>query len=177
MSRKSPTEESLLKEAVFRQMFESNFTRVVRYIQGQTSNPEVAEDIAADVFKVAWQKLDPNGPFGLPWLIRTAMFKTRDYQRHQYRGAAVTTALQRMLDDDSNRLGTLDRLALYDAMRGLSEKDLQIVRLTYWDGLSAGEIAQVMHMREGAVWTRLHRARALMRAALTDGVTAGNRHD
>jgi RNA polymerase sigma-70 factor (ECF subfamily) len=157
-------------------MFEAHFTRVVRYIEGQTGNHEASEDIASDVFKVAWQKLDPDSPFGLPWLIRTAMYKTRDHQRRAYRGAAVMTALSQLVHNDNSGLHQLDRIALYQAMSSLSAKDLEIVRLTYWDGLSACEVAQLLRMREGAIWTRLHRARAQLRAALGDHVKAGSAH-
>ena len=71
-------------------------------------------------------------------------------------------------------MSVLDRLALVEALSRLSEKDRQIVTLTYWESLSAGEVAQVMRMREGAVWTRLHRARRQLRSALS-GEEGGER--
>jgi RNA polymerase sigma-70 factor (ECF subfamily) len=174
VNRKTPFEEHLFRDAVFREMFASNFSRVVRYVEGQTSNRAVAEDIAAEVFRVAWQKLDPEEPFGLPWLIRTAIHKTRDYQRREYRGARVMATLSLLTAVSGTGVSNLDRLALQEAMSKLSEKDLQIVRLTYWDGLTAGEVALVLRMKEGAIWTRLHRARAQLRAALLEPVKAGS---
>lgn len=165
--------ERLLQERVFRQMFVSHYARVVRYVEGQLSDRATAEDIAAEVFDIAWRKLDPGEPFGLPWLIRTAMHKTRDHQRRAYRGAAAVETLARFAETADEPLGSLDRIALYEAMKSLSEKDLQIVRLTYWDGLTASEVAQVLRMREGAVWTRLHRARAQLRISLGDAAGSG----
>jgi RNA polymerase sigma-70 factor, ECF subfamily len=176
VSRKAAAQQRLFKESVFRDIFETHFTRVVRYVQGQTGNLETSEDIAADVFRVAWQKLDPTHPFGLPWLIRTAMYKTRDHQRREYRGAAVMTALGQLVTTGEPGLNQLDKIALYEAMSRLSAKDLEIIRLTYWDGLSAGEVAEVLRMREGAIWTRLHRARAQLRSALADNAKAGSPH-
>lgn len=153
-------------------MFESHFVRVVRYVEGQLSDHAIAEEIAAETFRVAWQKLDPKDPFGLPWLIRTAMHKTRDHQRRTYRGAAAIDAVSRALEEPAEELDPLDGLALRAALMTLSDRDVRIVQLTYWVGLSAGEVAAVMHMKEGAVWTRLHRARARLRSALADGSTA-----
>lgn len=173
MSSRSPQEEQELREAVFRTMFENHFQRVVRYVEGQVSNHATAEDVAADVFRVAWQKLDPELPFGLPWLIRTAMHKTRDAQRGQYRGAAAMLALAQLAETSSEELHPLERVALYNAMGKLSRRDLEIVRLTYWDGLTAGEVATVVGLREGAVWTRLHRARGQLRAALGEHSAIG----
>lgn len=155
-----------LREAAFRRMFESDFLRVARYVERNVGDRAVAEDVAAEVFQIAWQKLDPADPFGLPWLIRTAMHKMRDHQRRQYRGASAMLAVARLAEEPPASLEHIDRIALYDAMKRLSAKDLEIVRLTYWDGLTAGEVAAVLRMREGAIWTRLHRARATLRAAL-----------
>lgn len=165
--------EEQLREAVFRQMFASDFSRVVRYVERQLSDHAAAEDVAAEVFRVAWEKLDASDPFRLPWLIRTAMHKTRDYQRRQYRGAAAVDALARFSEEQPATIEHLDRIALYDAMTHLSAKDREIVRLTYWDGLSAGEVAEVLRMREGAIWTRLHRARARLRESLHDSNETG----
>lgn len=155
-----------LREAVFRRMFESDYVRVARYVERNMGDRAVAEDIAADVFQVAWQKLDPADPFGLPWLIRTAMHKMRDHQRRHYRGAVAMSAVARLVQEPPESLESIDRIALYDAMKRLSAKDLEIVRLTYWDRLTAGEVAAVLRMKEGAIWTRLHRARSALRAAL-----------
>jgi RNA polymerase sigma-70 factor (ECF subfamily) len=167
VSRRTPPAQRPVKEAVFREMFQTHFARVARYVEGQLGEAGPAEEIAAEVFHVAWQKLDPEKPYGLPWLIRTAMHKTRDYQRSQYRGTAATVALARLVQEPSSQMSVLDRLALVEALSGLSEKDRQIVMLTYWESLSAGEVAQVLRMREGAVWTRLHRARRQLRTALS----------
>lgn len=172
MTSKPPKSDDL-REAVFRQMFESDFARVVRYLERLIGDHAAAEDIAVEVFQVAWQKLDPSEPFRLPWLIRTATHKAHDRQRQQYRGAAALSAVARLAEEPPERLESIDRLALYDAMKRLSAKDLEIVRLTYWDGLTAGEVAAVLRMREGAVWTRLHRARAQLRVALDDPAPAG----
>jgi len=165
--------ESALRESVFRAMFEQNFVRVVRYVQRQVADRATAEDIAADVFRIAWEKLEPADPFGVPWLIRTAMHRTRDHQRRQYRGTAALTAIARRIDEQPAELEHLDRFALYAALQKLSPKDQEIVQLTYWDGLSAGEVASVLRMRQGAVWTRLHRARAHLRTSLDDSMAEG----
>ena len=162
-----------LKENAFREMFESNYARVVRYVDRHVSDHAAAEDIAADVFRLAWQKLDPAAPFGLPWLIRTATYRARDHQRHEFRGEAVLVAMARLGEEPARDLHELDRLALYQALRELSARDLQIVMLTYWDGLSAKEVGEVLQMREGSIWTRLHRVRVRLRDILDSELTGG----
>lgn len=157
----------------FRRMFEENHVRVLRYIQGSVYDRSEAEEIAAEVFTVAWQKFDEQDPFGLPWLVRTAMHKVRDHQRKQYRSASMFEALTRRAEETPGPLSRLEVLALRDALAQLSRTDMEIVRLTYWDGLSAGEVASVLRMRQGAVWTRLSRARARLKALIGESeVTA-----
>lgn len=60
----------------------------------------------------------------------------------------------------------LDALALQQAMKSLNARERQVVVLTYWDELSAGEIADVLRSSQAAVWTTLTRARAKLRAQL-----------
>jgi RNA polymerase sigma-70 factor (ECF subfamily) len=153
-------------------MFEANHARVLRYIEGSVYNRSEAEEIAAEVFTVAWQKFDSEDPFGLPWLIRTAMYKVRDHQRTQFRKPSMLEALTRRAEEASEPLSRLEILALRDALSQLSHTDREIVRLTYWDGLSAGEVATVLRMRQGAVWTRLSRARAQLKSLIGDEVSA-----
>lgn len=159
--------------AVFRAMFEAHHERVVLYAESQLGYQAAAEDVAAEVFRVAWQKLDPEAPFGLPWLIRTAMNKCRDVERKVSRGHAAATALASRADV-SDESGELERLHLMDAMARLPFRDRQLLQLTYWHDLSAGEVAEVLRMRQGAVWTRLHRARAKLRDLLGESVEGGD---
>lgn len=157
------------REEAFRVMFEAHYARVVRYAESVLADAAAAEDVASEVFKIAWQKFDPQDPFGLPWLIRTAMNRSHDVVRSRYRRSAAVAVLSHTREDDAeSALGDLERLAVHEAMQKLAPKDRQVLELTYWTQLSAGEIAQVLKMREAAVWTRLHRARSRMRELLID---------
>lgn len=169
MTSDTPEQETLFREKVFREMFTAYFSRVTRYIERNIGDHAAAEDVASEVFQLAWHSFDPHDPFGLPWLIRTAMHKMRDAQRAQYRSAAAVESVSKSFEDAAEReMPHDDRLALHDAIDRLPKKDREIVRLTYWDGLNAAEVAEVLKIREGTVWTRLHRARSALRSALGD---------
>ncbi len=169
MTSDTAEQERLFREAVFREMFTTYFSRVTRYIERNIGDHAAAEDVASEVFQTAWHNLDPHDPFGLPWLIRTAMHKMRDAQRAQYRSAAAVESISQSFEDAAQQAVPHDeRLALHAAIDRLPKKDREIVRLTYWDGLNAADVAEVLKIREGTVWTRLHRARATLRAALGD---------
>lgn len=161
------------RAAAFRAMFEAHHERVLLYAESQVGDQAAAEDVAADVFRVAWQKLDPDAPFGLPWLIRTAMNKCRDVERKLSRGDAATTVLASRAEE-TYEAGELDRLHVLDAMARLPFRDRQILLLTYWHDLSAGEVSEVLRMKQGAVWTRLHRARIKLRELLGESTEGGD---
>jgi RNA polymerase sigma-70 factor (ECF subfamily) len=49
--------------------------------------------------------------------------------------------------------------AVLESIDRLAPKDREVLLLTYWDGLSAGEVAQLLNTSAAAVRMRLHRAR------------------
>lgn len=165
------------RRAAFQELFEAHHERIVRYVYSQLGDDLTAEDVAGEVFRVAWQKLDPDAPFGVAWLMRTAMHKVRDLQRKNARGEVAATTLSMRAPDPDHEDGELDRLVVIDAMSRLPAKDRQILQLTYWQDLSAGEIAEVLRMRQGAVWTRLHRARARLKELLEEDDQGGVRDE
>lgn len=52
------------------------------------------------------------------------------------------------------------------AMSRLRSLDALALRLTYWDGFSAAEVAEFLDCTTAAVWMRLTRARATLRGLL-----------
>ncbi|GAA1121600.1 hypothetical protein GCM10009670_09980 [Citricoccus alkalitolerans] len=55
---------------------------------------------------------------------------------------------------------------LIHELRRLPPDQREVLYLTYWEDLSAGEIAQVLEISVEAVWKRLSRARTLLRDLL-----------
>lgn len=78
-------------------------------------------------------------------------------------------ALERDASDRPFEIDHVDRLAVRDALTVLSEHERQVVILTYWDQLSAGEIAETLRCSQGSVWTALSRARTKLRGRLGMG--------
>jgi RNA polymerase sigma-70 factor (ECF subfamily) len=124
-------------------------------------DPDQADDICAECFEIAWRKFNPTQPFGPPWLYKTA----RNLLRNAYRKDAREARLVEQIRFE----GSLreDRSAEIAAcITGLPQAEKQLIMLTYWGGMSAAEIAAVDGCSEQAVWKRLSRARARLRAHL-----------
>lgn len=164
----SMRERQARKGLAFSALFDEYEPRVRRHIECSVADDDDVDDLVADVFKLGWEKLNPDRPWGLTWLLRTAQNKLRDRDRRSGRGARAIEALQA---DKAHRPGALDpieRLAVSDALATLTPHERQVVVLTYWDELSAGEIAEVLRLSRGSVWTTLSRAREKLRSTLAD---------
>jgi DNA-directed RNA polymerase specialized sigma24 family protein len=56
--------------------------RVLNYIRRRISSEEVAEELAADVFRIAWQKYDGVKDFSIGWFLTVA----RNLIGNEYQG-------------------------------------------------------------------------------------------
>lgn len=156
-------------EQRFDRLFRDHHAPILRYLQRRAS-AEDAADVAAEVFVVAWRRLDdvPDDA-ALLWLYgiahRALANHRRSARRHAALSATLATALRHATpdarDDD-------DKQRVRDALATLPAGDRELVTLNAWEGLSAPQIAVVTGLRPGTVRVRLHRARARLRAALVE---------
>lgn len=163
--RGAPTGGSPSKEVLYRTLFDEYWPRVRRHVACFVDNADEVDEVAAEVFVVAWRKLNPVKPMGLRWFLRVADNKLRDVMR---RGQSRTRAIEAMTRgmQASEELHPLEALALRQALQSLNARERQVVVLTYWDGLSAGEVSEVLRCSQAAVWTTLTRARQKLRGQL-----------
>lgn len=154
------------KAVVFRGLFDEYWPLVRHHLSCFLESQEEADEIAAEVFVVAWRKLRAEKPMGLRWFIRTADNKLRDVDRSARSRGRALEALSRGLQNAADRIHPLEALALRQAMKILNARERQVVVLTYWDELNAGEVAEVLHCSPAAVWTTLTRARTKLRTQL-----------
>ncbi len=165
MSKVRPTDQGIEPATLFDSLFASHHEAVFRYCVRRLGVSE-AEDAAADVFAVAWRRLDeiPPGDGTRAWLIGVAYkivgnrFRSR---RRRTRLSQRIEAEQRARPDHSAL--DLDTQLVHLALGKLSATDRELIRLSSWDGLSRAEIGGVLGIRVNAVDQRLHRARARLR--------------
>lgn len=137
-----------------------------------------ADDVAAAAFFELWRRRSSvtvvqGSP--LPWLLVTTTNLARNVRRGTARYRAVLERLPRSeeLTDPADR--ALNRIAsergeggVRRAMRQLSPVDLNLLVLTTLEGLSVQEASAALGLKEGTGRSRLSRARARLRTALTD---------
>jgi RNA polymerase sigma factor (sigma-70 family) len=155
------------RELAFIAIHKDSYPAVFRFVRRRVESPEVAEEIAADVFRVVWQKWSDEPRTDVAWLLTVARnlignaYRSRDRQQALQEKLRATAVLR--FGDGS------ESLSVQDAMAGLREKDRDILQLAYWDGLGTVEIAGVLQCSESAAKVRLHRARAAFRKQMPAG--------
>lgn len=153
---------------VFTVIFYTHAAAVRRHVESHLSDDQDVDEVVADVFRIAWQKLDPRRPLGWNWLLRTAQNKLQDRERSFCSRERALAALRCTAQGRKAGQNFVDSIAVRDALDALSDKERRIIVLTYWYELSAGEIAENLKTSQGAVWTTLSRARTKLRWQLTD---------
>jgi RNA polymerase sigma-70 factor, ECF subfamily len=148
----------------FGKVYDLFFDQVYRYASFRVPS-EVAEDLVADIFVKAWEKLhtytqQKNVPFAA-WLFRIARYTVIDSYRVQQ---VLEEVPEEMEDTDTfNRAETrVKRRHLLTMVRGamqeLPAKHREVLELSFMAELPNSEVARVLKMREGAVRTLKSRA-------------------
>jgi RNA polymerase sigma-70 factor, ECF subfamily len=170
MSASTPADRAVPDEsqAYFDALYRAHYGRVLAYAL-RRSPPEVAHDVVADTFLVAWRRLDRLPANPLPWLLGVARKTLSTHRRSAQRQRSLLSELQAQ---DAMRLRAevdlLDERALRvaDAFTRLPEQDQEMLRLIVWDGLSSKEAAAVVGVSHVAARVRVHRAKRKLAAEL-----------
>lgn len=136
--------------------------RVCGYVHRRCGDLGTAEELTAEVFRTAWERMTAGQEIRAGWLFVTA----RNLLSNHHRSVARLTELHRAVADELGRPPASRRDdAVLDALDRLAPAHREVLLLSYWDGLSAKEAGQVLGCGASAVWVRLHRARKAFRAA------------
>lgn len=126
---------------------------------------------AEDVFQTVFLKYALHtAPFESPthekaWIIRVTLNACRDLLRSFFR--TRTVPLDALLDEPA--AFTSDGRETLEAVLSLPQKYRDAVYLHYYEGYTAPEIASILGKNVNTVYTRLGRARSLLREKLGGG--------
>lgn len=60
------------RELAFIAVYRDSYPRIHKYVLRRVDDAELAQELAADVFRVAWQKWDGEVSTEIPWLFTVA---------------------------------------------------------------------------------------------------------
>ena len=160
----------------FAAIYDRYFGEVYRYVSGRLGR-DVADDLAAETFLIAFRKRDRFDPVRgsvRPWLYGIATTLIGQHRREETRRyRALARAGRRVLDSESHDdrivdAVTAERLVgrLSAALVDLSRGDRDVLLLVAISELSHQEVSLALDIPYGTVGSRLYRARKKLRKAL-----------
>jgi RNA polymerase sigma factor (sigma-70 family) len=154
----------------FTALYREHHARVRDFAQRRVGT-DLAQEVVAETFLVAWRRLDDIPGVAMPWLYRVALYEIANLRRRQAKAVRLHDALREgratsASEDEPDDVTELAR-AVAIAFAGLKPRDQEILRLAAWEQLSSSEGAAVLECSVPAYRMRLHRAR--IRLAVASG--------
>lgn len=150
----------------FRSLYDRHYDALLGYFL-RRSDRASAQDLTADVFLVAWRRIEdvPRGDETLLWLYGVAA----NVAAHHRRSVARSARLEHRLRSVGGPTGPDEpepqvvRRSEYEqvltAAARLRDRDQEILRLAAWEELPHDQIARLLGISVAAVDQRLHRAK------------------
>lgn len=151
-------------------LFDQHFGAIYAYVRSRVHHAEEAEDLASQVFEIAFRRADSFDYRGVPvegWLFGIARNLVRDHaKRSARRGASVefSDASHPAEPDTAFRLD--HRHDLREAMASLTEDQQLVVTLRFMLDRSTSDTARVMNRSEDAIKNLQRRALASLKRRL-----------
>lgn len=146
-------------------LYEAHRDSIYTYIYHRVNrNPDVAEDITADVFVRMVSSLHKYKVKKTPllaWLHTIARNQIIDYYRQMDRNREthLTDALQDTADlPDRSAIFLYDLDRVHNAMENLTESQRDVLICRYMNDMSVKETAEILNRNEGAIKTLTRRA-------------------
>jgi RNA polymerase sigma factor (sigma-70 family) len=157
----------------FEEFYRAHYAMVLRFAERRIDQ-ERSLEICSDCFTIAWKDYDEEDPPSVTWLYKTAHHLVGNAYRSRDREQRLMDALEQQASIRDSGGEGMDVAA---AMAALSRKDNEVLRLTYWEELSASEVAEVIGCSEQAAWKRISRAKQNLRVALSETRRPAGRED
>jgi RNA polymerase sigma-70 factor (ECF subfamily) len=156
----------LTSEARYNQWVRDHYRFLMRSAWALTGSRAVAEDVVQDCFTNAWKSRDQlrDATLVRPWLFQ---IMRRSIFRH------LPPLTQSLEDSDETEWGEApdtrldDRLDVVKALSRIAPIHREILVLHYFDDMPTAQIAEALEIAPGTVLSRLARARAALKNAMT----------
>lgn len=157
-------------KARFDAVYGANAIRVLAYSLRHT-DPDSAHDVVADVFLVAWRRIDDVPDEPLPWLLVVARNTLANRRRTRIRRDQLEQRLADVASVGSQFTPAaeevaLERASMLRALSELTDVEREALLLVAWDGLTARGAALVVGCSRNAFEVRLRRARLRLERSL-----------
>jgi RNA polymerase sigma-70 factor, ECF subfamily len=151
------------KESKFASLVRAYSTELYRYAYWLSRDRFVAEDLVQETFARAWQSWDTlrDGRAVKAWLY--TIVRNEHARLYERKRPEIDDGQE--LDEIADACGVtvLEQIAIREALAALPQAYRDPLLLQVLGGFSCAEIGRMMEISEGAVMTRLTRARIALR--------------
>lgn len=157
--------------ATAEKLFREHGTRLLRLAVLYLGDRQLAEDAAQETYlKVIrhYPRFRWEGDIAT-WATRILINTCKDIRRAGWFRRLLASQPLDALPEPAQPMPEADR-AVVAAVMALPPKYREAVLLHYWQGLDGASIAQALEISENAVYTRLSRARAMLKPILEGGI-------
>jgi RNA polymerase sigma-70 factor (ECF subfamily) len=156
----------------FKLLVERYYRPVIRFTKNMTNDSHICEDIAQDVFLVAYKKLhcfDPHRSNFSTWLFTIARYKTLNALKKK---KPLFMSQLPQMPDSRNPSNDLSEKEFFDKLdrilQSLPARQKTAFVLAEFEKLPYARIAQIEGVRIGTIKSRISRAKRKLRSALKD---------
>ncbi len=176
-ARRAPDSELIARIAAgdigaLGELYDRHRDAVHHFVARATGDGHDVDDLVHAVFlTVAKSAAKYDGrPVCRPWLLGIAVRLLKRRRHSMKRWVALLSSLGNLRPGTSDPRHALDARSEIDrALAEISEAKRVALLLAEVEGLSCNEIAELLGIPVGTVWTRLHAARRELRALLAEG--------
>ncbi|MCU1410625.1 MAG: uncharacterized protein JWR04_1332 [Rhodoglobus sp.] len=130
---------------------------------------QAVEDLAADVFAIAWRKrASVTSGEELPWLYRIAANVVANHRRKEASGSVLLASLRPADSAPSAEEIVVADASLGEAWRHLRPAEREVLSLALVEELAPAEVAIALGVSVNAATIRVHRAKKRLRELLPE---------
>lgn len=152
-------------KATFVRLYNEHFDEVHAFCARRVGRSD-ADDVASEVFAVAWRRIDDVDPaaerawlFGVARRVVLNLWRSKSRRTRLIDRARSTSSGRTPEQPETVVVRRAEDEVVLSALRDLRHADQEILRLSAWEELSGPEIAVVLGISTAAVQQRLHRAK------------------
>lgn len=150
------------KQREFKKMYNLHFDKIYRYLYWRTGDGALADDLSADVFTRAWQKIDDfDGRHPQAWLFTIAKNLLTDHRRKKSDLQLDEKTAMQIPDSRASAADEIDaqseQAKLRRALASLPLQVRQVVILRVVENNSAKQTGQLLGLSEANVRVLQHR--------------------
>ncbi len=160
----------------FGALFSHFAPRIKTFMQRSGVNEARAEELAQETMLTVWRKaalFDPASASAATWIFTIARNLRIDSFRREHRGGAIEISdieIEFRVDEsplpDANLAAAQADQRVRTAMKTLSDDQMRVIELSFFDEKAHGEIARILNIPLGTVKSRLRLALNKLRNSL-----------